>query len=201
MPRSYDMTGRAAAVAETRERIVAAAIAVYAREGFRAASMQSIAREADVAPATVLNHFSTGEQLVAAAAEAITAKLALPDPAALDAIGNAAERVRWLVRELAAFYERSATWYAVYAHDRDLPVLQRASAEFFRRVERLVRAALRGQRADRRSIAVVMAVAGPGTLDSLRAAGMTGRVAADTLADVLVAWLAARRARRNSQTS
>jgi AcrR family transcriptional regulator len=191
MPRPYRSSVRAASAAETRRRIVAAAIAVYAREGFNG-SIQAVAREADCSPATVLNHFETSDALVAAACEALIAELALPEPAELRAAGELDDRVRRLVRELAICYERTEAWYQVYARDRDMPVLQRASADFFARVDALVRAALGPGLRDKRTVATVLALTGPATIYALRATGMSMRAAADAIADVLIAWLVSR---------
>ena len=57
MPRPYNLGQRAAPKAETRARIVAAALAIYRDRGLAGASNLAIARAADVAPATVRNHF------------------------------------------------------------------------------------------------------------------------------------------------
>jgi len=57
MPRSYNLGRRAGPKAETRDRIVAAAMAIYRDHGMAAASNLAVARAADVAPATVRNHF------------------------------------------------------------------------------------------------------------------------------------------------
>jgi len=189
MPRTYRSPVRTALAAETKRRIVDAAIAVYARDGFKSASMQAIAREADCSPATVFNHFQNPEALITAACERLTNELALPEPAALRAEGELAERIRRLVRELASCYERGEPWYALYARDRDMPVLQRANAEFFGRVDALVRAALGPGIRDKQTVATALALTGPATIQALRSTGWSTQRAADTLADVLLAWL------------
>ena len=57
MPRPYNLGQRAAPKADTRSRIVDAALAIYLERGLAGASNLAIARAADVAPATVRNHF------------------------------------------------------------------------------------------------------------------------------------------------
>jgi AcrR family transcriptional regulator len=190
--RRYDMTSRSKAAKETRDRIVDAAIAVYARDGFKATSMQAIARAAEVSPATVLNHFAGPEALLGAAVEALSAKLAPPKLEDLASKATLDERVRWLLRELAAFYDRSSDWYAIYERDRELPILQKASAGFFRRSAALARAALGPRAADKHVVSVFRALAAPSTLAAFRATGMSAERAADTLADLFSSWLAAK---------
>jgi AcrR family transcriptional regulator len=183
---------RAAAAAETRERIVRAACAVYAREGFRNASIQAIAAAAEVSPATVLNHFETPEGLLAEALEHLTARLGLPEPAEVRALRGLAERVSRLCHALSTCYERGEELYAVYSGDRDMPAVQAANDAFYRKVEALVRAALGPGLRDRRKVALVLALTGWAPFHQLRAGGMSASAAADAVADVLVAWLRAR---------
>ena len=57
MPRSYNLGRRAEPKADTRARIVDAALAIYRDRGLAGASNLAIARVADVVPATVRNHF------------------------------------------------------------------------------------------------------------------------------------------------
>jgi AcrR family transcriptional regulator len=59
VPRSYSMGRRTQAVTATRQRILDAALALYQEQGIAAATMQDVARRADVAPGTVANHFRT----------------------------------------------------------------------------------------------------------------------------------------------
>src|SRR6266496_2704183 len=87
-PRPYRIGKRAAGVAETRSRVVAAARAVFAEDGFHRAAMEEVARRADVARATVYYQFGSKLGLVEAVLDDIerrggqdrvVAALALPD--------------------------------------------------------------------------------------------------------------------------
>lgn len=186
------MKARAAASARTREGIVRAACAVYARVGFRRASIQAIAREAEVSPATVLNHFATADQLLAVSLEHLTAELGLPEPDEVRELGSLERRVRRVCRALAICYERGEKLYAVYSRDRDMPVVQAASDAFYRRVDALVRAALGPGLRDRRTLAVVHMLTGWSSFHQLRAAGMSSAVAADVVSGLILAWLRSR---------
>ena len=63
-----------------RERIVAAALTIYAERGVAGASNLSIAKAADVAPATVRNHFPEPGDLAQAVFAEMLAELRIPTP-------------------------------------------------------------------------------------------------------------------------
>ena len=81
MPRSYNLGRRAAPKAEIRARIVAAALEIYRDRGLAGASNLAIARAADVAPATVRNHFPDPADLPRAVFDALLVELRIPTPA------------------------------------------------------------------------------------------------------------------------
>ncbi|HEX2273081.1 MAG TPA: helix-turn-helix domain-containing protein [Acidimicrobiales bacterium] len=58
-PRRYQLGARATAVSETRSRVIAAARELFVEGGFYQASMEEIARRADVARATVYHQFGS----------------------------------------------------------------------------------------------------------------------------------------------
>ena len=122
-PRNYRMGKRAAAVVETRARIVDAARAVFAEDGFHRAAVEEVARRADVARATVYYQFDSKLGLVAAVLddierrggqERVIAALALPD---------AVEATR------GAFEEGSRFWAAEHVLVRKLIGLAAADPE------------------------------------------------------------------------
>jgi AcrR family transcriptional regulator len=191
MPRRpYDMTVRAASAARTRRRIVTAAVTVYAREGFKNASIQSIAREAAVSPATVLNHFETTEEILAAAVDALYEDLAVPTAADLQPLVSLEARLGKLVSELNAYYDRTQNWYVLYDRERDVPALQEGAQRFYRHLHGLVRAALGSHFQDRRTVAVVMSMVGsPSLVRAFQASGMSPRQATATQVEVLLSWL------------
>lgn len=65
-PRSYQLGQREAAVAQTRERILAAARALFVEAGFHGASLEEVARRADVARKTVYYQFGSKQGLLEA---------------------------------------------------------------------------------------------------------------------------------------
>jgi AcrR family transcriptional regulator len=73
--RPYRMTARAEAVAETRERIVTAAVALHLERLASEISLADVAAAAGVSVQTVLRHFGSREGLTAAAEEHATREI------------------------------------------------------------------------------------------------------------------------------
>ncbi len=195
MPRPYALGKRTEPKNETRARIVAAAARVYRDRGVAAASNLAIAREADVAPATVRNHFPDPQELATAVFDEVLAELRPPTPAIFDGLDGIAERITRLATELAAFYDRSATAWQLY---RQEPYLVEAWSggvdRYYRDVDDLMRTALGPLKRDKTALAVVAAVIGPPAFFALRARGLSSRKAADLCVEVTVPWLEARAA-------
>jgi AcrR family transcriptional regulator len=187
--RPYDMTLRAAHVEGMRQRILSAAVAVYGQHGFTNTTMQAVAKEAKVAPTTVLNHFATPDSLMTAAIGSLLDEIRLPQAADLEALTSLDARMRRLASELAGFFERSQPWYRVYARESDNPILRKAAEQFFGHMAALVRAALGPELGNARNTRVVAALLRPEVLSALRAGGLDDGAAVDTIADVLLAWL------------
>jgi AcrR family transcriptional regulator len=194
MPRPYDLGRRAALKADTRARIVSAALEIYRDRGLAGASNLAIARAADVAPATVRNHFPEPDGLARAAFEAVLAELRIPTSAIFDGLPGLADRVERLARELAAFYERSGPWWRVYERE---PELIRAWGggvdEYYTDVESLMRGALGELSSDERSVAVVASVIGPPTFFALNGRGLSVDEVVGLTLELVLPWLERRR--------
>lgn len=190
MPRSYSLGQRAGPKAETRARIVAAALEVYRHHGFTGASNLAIARAADVAPATVRNHFPDPNDLARAVFDGLLVDLQVPPPAIFDGLDDLRARVTRLADELAAFYERSAPWWRVYERE---PELIRAWSggvdQYYADIEGLMRAALGELSDDERSVAVVASVIGPPTFFALRGRGLSSDEAVRLSLELALPWL------------
>jgi AcrR family transcriptional regulator len=195
MPRPYDLGRRAGPKADTRSRIVAAAAELVRDHGVAGASNLAIARAADVAPATVRNHFPKPSDLWAAVFEAMLSEIQVPTPAILDGLEDLVERVERLALELAAFCERSERWWRVYEQEPELVSAWSGGVEsYYSQIDRLMRAALLGLGTDERSVAVVAAVVGPPTFFALRARGMSSDEAVRLCLELALPWLQRRRA-------
>ena len=121
VPRSYELGQRAQGQAETRARIVGAALALYAANGPARTTISAIAESAGVQRLTVYRHFPDDRALYVACWERWTAEHPLPDPAPWPGIEDPAERLR---AALLAFYAWFGATEELMAHlEVDLPHL------------------------------------------------------------------------------
>ena len=193
MPRPYRLGRRAAPKAEVRERIIAAALTIYAERGLAGASNLSIAKAADVAPATVRNHFPEAGDLAKAVFAELLAELRIPTLEIFDGLKTLRDRVERLARELAAFYERSEPWWRAYERE---PELIRAWGggvdQYYADIDQLMRTALGELSTDDRSVAVIASVIGPPTFFALRGRGLSSDEAVGLSLEIAVPWLEGR---------
>ena len=192
MPRAYRLGKRGERKAQTRTRIIAATLALYRQVGVSGASVPAIARTADVAPATVRNHFPHPNDLPEAAANAVLAALEMPDASIFEGAPGLVERVRRLAAELAAFFERGTEWWEIRQQDRDLAnAWSGPEARYEERLADLVRVAVSPLGDDPAVLAVVgMAV---GSLYfALRGSGLSSAATVETELALVIPWLEAR---------
>jgi AcrR family transcriptional regulator len=118
VPRRYTLGKREDTMAETRARIVGAALRLYREIGVAGTTVPLIAEAADVAPATVRNHFPTLGDLAAATAEALLVELRMPDASIFAGARSLTERMDRLLREIVDFFERGNEWWQIREADR-----------------------------------------------------------------------------------
>lgn len=194
MPRTYNLGRRAEPKAETRARIVAAAVEIYRDRGLAGASNLAIARAADVAPATVRNHFPGPGDLARAVFDALIADLRIPTPAIFEGASDLRARITRLAEELAAFYERSQSWWRAYEREPELIQAWGGGVDqYYADIDRLMRAALGELSDDEPSVSVVAAVIGPPTFFALRGRGLSSDDAVRLSLELAIPWLEARR--------
>ncbi len=194
MPRPYNLGRRADAKADTRSRIVAAALAIYRDQGMAGASNLAIARAADVAPATVRNHFPGTQDLARAVFDELLVELSVPTPAIFDGLRSRRERLERLARELADFYERGQPWWQAYEREPELIDAWGGGVDrYYADVETLMRAALADLGSDELAVSVIASVIGPPAFFALRARGLTADEAIDITIDIVLPWLDRRR--------
>ena len=195
MPRPYNLGRRAAPKAEVRDRIVAAALAIYAERGLAGASNLSIAKAADVAPATVRNHFPEPGDLAQAVFEALLDELQIPTPAIFDGLDSLRDRLERLARELADVLRTGRTVVAgLRARAELIDAWGGGVDQFYADIERLMRAALGDLADDDRSLAVVASVIGPPTFFALRGRGLSYDEAVGLTLELALPWLEQRQA-------
>jgi AcrR family transcriptional regulator len=180
------MTTRAADAARTRERILDAALAEYRERGISATSLNAIARRAGVAAATVLNHFGSAEGVAEAVIDRLQGSLRLPDDRKWGVRARDA-RVRRLVREVFAFWDRSTPWFEVFrAELGDVAVLREGVEEFWTSLAELYARVFGAALEDGRIRGAVFGLTHPTTFTALRESGLSVEDAAELVADSLV---------------
>jgi AcrR family transcriptional regulator len=193
LPRKYALGKRAIQRADTRRRIIDAALALYQERGVSATTMLDVARRADVAPGTVANHFGSAAALATEATTSILADLRMPTPDLFDGIDRLADRIFLLVRELAAFFERSELWWRVSQREpADAEFWADAEARYYGELNALIRAALGPLATDADAMAVVSAVLGTWVIGTIQATGRSAETAVALVSEVLATWLATR---------
>lgn len=193
MPRRYVLGKRADEMAATRARIVEAAKELYRTQGFAAASVPAVARAADVAPATVRNHFPETQALASAVADSILSELRVPGPEIFDGLDSMAARIERLAAEIAAFMSRSEDWWPIYTGDPGLSAAWSGEeASYEARQEALVRAALGPLADDEAAVAIAGVAVGPQLYYALRGRGLSSDEAVRTVTSLAVPWLEAR---------
>ena len=190
MPRSYRLGRRAEQMSETRAAIVRAAVELIRTGGLRAASVPAIAAAADVAPATVRNHFPDEPALLTEVGELILADLALPDVDIYQGLDAPADRVERLARELVAFYGRGQEWWFVLTADASMSsAFEQTAAMYEDRFDRLVREAVGPLAEDRVTLAMVAAVIGPPLHYALISRGLAPDEVIESSLEMLLPWL------------
>jgi AcrR family transcriptional regulator len=189
-PRHYDMTRRAAARNQTRERIVEATAKLHGERGVLGTSWQDIAREADVSVSTVYAHFPSLEELLPACGQLVMSRVHPPTASSAAAIiGDARsirERLIRVARELFAFYERGGPHIEVDVRERQLPGMREWEESQRATVTALVRAALGDARPTAASVQLFSAFFDLATYKALRTRGVSAKRAAETAAEVAV---------------
>lgn len=185
-PRQYSMEHRAAQAARTRERILDAALACYRERGIGATSLQAVARRAGVSAATILNHFGSGEQLARIVVGQLAEDLQVPDDGDWTEPGRN-PRVRRLVQEMFAFYDRSAPWFEIFRAELNVdPVLGEGEAAFWQAIQDLYRRVFGDALNDQHVRGAVFGLTHPATVTALRASGLSAEAAAELIADTLI---------------
>lgn len=158
-PRRYEMRGRAAAVEETRQRIVTAAIRVFAENTAAASGMNDVSAAAGVSPATVYRHFRDFEGLAEACAQTAfdIAEVPTPEAAAQQFadVPSLGEKLERFIQISCQCYERAAEWLAAERRERHLPAFARTVGREEAALDAIVRGLLEPAGADALTVAAV----------------------------------------------
>jgi AcrR family transcriptional regulator len=191
-PRKYDMTRRASAAAQTRQRIIDATRQLHTTQGIAATSWDDIAARAGVGVGTVYRHFPSLDELIPACGEVSMQIVALPDPqrvaSLFDGADAPAERIERLVREAFAIYERGAPELRAARNEADVhPHVAEAAEKLEASLTALVDSALEPLDVTPADRAVVRAMVDLGTWQALRDQGLRPAEAVDAASQMLAA--------------
>ena len=134
MTRKYELGKRAERLADTRRRIVEAAVSLHTTEGPAKTSIAAVAECAGVQRHTVYAHFPDLRSLIAACSSHWEAANPFPDPAAWFAIDDPTRRLRAALDDVYAWYDRVEPAVALFLRDASLvpengEIMERQAAE------------------------------------------------------------------------
>ena len=129
MPRTYTLRKRAESQAETRRRIVEAAVELHGSIGPARATLSMIAERAGVQRHTLYAHFPDERSLFMACSELHLERMPPPDAAPWRSIEDRQERLRVGLAAIYGWYERSAGVLACVLRDSEWHPLTREISE------------------------------------------------------------------------
>ena len=119
--------------ARTRARLMDAAVSVFARVGFEAASVNEIAQTADVANGTFYLHFKDKDEIVSAVAYRIAGDIARQLDEAMTDMDDAIERTCFATRQFIDIGCSEPEWgWAIFRAAWFLPALRMRSNQYLR---------------------------------------------------------------------
>jgi len=159
MSRPYRQKQRAEAQAETRERIVDAAIALHEAKGVAATSMADIAARAGVGKVTVYRHFGDEAAILGACSSTYFQSHPFPEVEAWRDIASPAERLRQGFAETYAYHrETEAMMSSVLPELGDSPLVEPYRAHWRHAVEVLAGAWPQSARSPELAAAIALAL-------------------------------------------
>lgn len=129
MARTYTLKRRAEQQAETRRRIVEAAVELHGRLGPALTPLSLVAEQAGVQRHTLYAHFPDERSLLLACSGLAAERDPLPDAAPWAEIADLGERLRTGLRALYAWYARNAGLAACVLRDAEHHALTREMME------------------------------------------------------------------------
>jgi len=125
MARTYTLKRRAESQAETRQKIVEAAVDLHGTVGPAATTVSMIAERAGVQRHTVYAHFPDDRSMLLACSGLVAERDPLPEAEPWRAIADARARLRTGLGALYAWYERNARLTARVLRDAEVHPLTR----------------------------------------------------------------------------
>lgn len=186
------MQRRAAAVDETRKRILQATSACHREQGISATSMEDIAHRAGVAVGTVYRHYPTLDNLVDACGAVFLNRFALPEPdqakELFRGLRSRQHRLSRLVEAVAGSYSGGAIGFVRVREARDdFEATARAHRQIEASLDALVTEALRPLRYTPVRRRVLRALVDARVWQSLIDQGLDPDATAEVLRDLVFA--------------
>ena len=193
MPRPYTLGRRAAPKADTRARIVSAALEIFENVAWpEPRTWRSLER-----PTWPLRRFGTTSRTRVVSHGLCSKRCSMSSRSRhgdLRRGGGPGDTVARLAEALAAFYERGEPWWRAYEREPDLITVWGGGVnQYYAGIERLMRMALGDLASDERSVAVVASVIGPPTTLALRSRGLPYEDAVEFSVELALPWLEQRR--------
>jgi AcrR family transcriptional regulator len=172
-PRNYKMNKRAAALADTRARIVAATVEAHRELGVQPTSWDEIARRAGVGVGTVYRHFPSLDELLPACGRIVEETMSLPTPNQIahtfDGARSSRARIQRLVQLVFDIYERAAPFIHNIRNERTrLPQLEPWHQTIESTLDALLREALGPMHPNRPQYETARALLDLGTWQALK---------------------------------
>jgi AcrR family transcriptional regulator len=181
----------------TRERIIEAAVELYAELGISATTMSEIARRADVAPGTLRNHFRSRDDLDRAMVERLTDEAPLPELSIFDGARSIEERLERLLRVTGRLFDQIVRIQRMWLQERLLTaVWTETGAAYGARWEQLIRVAPGSLADDLDALALIRAVLEPSFFDRVRGGTRSTDEVSALIAAAITPWFAARAVER-----
>ena len=200
------MTKRAEALEATRQRIVDATVAAHRELGIQATSWDEIARRAEVGVGTVYRHFRSLDELLPDCGAVVTKTLALPGtqeiPSLFDGARSLRERIRRLVTEVFASYERGAPFIENIRREREaLPALESRHQWIEHTLEALSREALLPIGPDKNALGLTRALTDLYTWKAFKQHGLSHQETVETVTGLIASSVAQGPKRRDPSPS
>jgi AcrR family transcriptional regulator len=190
MARRYSLKKRAERQAETRLRIIEAAIALHAGVGPGRTTVSAIAEKAGVERHTYYRHFPEERDLFDGCTGLYMERNPLPDPSRWREIADQSNRLRRGLTELYSYYERNDAMLTNVIRDAEGHPLTREMFELhaappLARIREVLAEALPGMRRRRTQAALELALDFNTWRLLVRRSGLTSRQAAELMTTTL----------------
>jgi AcrR family transcriptional regulator len=193
MKRRYELKKRAERQAETRQRIVEAAVALHRERGVAHTTITEIAERAGVQRLTVYNHFPDDAALVAGCSAHWEALHPVPDIGAWAAVDGLEPRLRAALHDLYAYYAETEQMTEKVLRDASLvpavgEFVDRTWHPYLRQARDAVARAARARGRRRRLLGAISLALDFNTWRTLvRAGGLSADEAVDVMAAAVCA--------------